>query len=213
MDRPIKQRLLIVITSDRGLAGAYNSNTIRRMIAEIKADRDKGIKKLRAKVISGKLKKAQITNRGYNKFLTLSGEVTVAVDEEKVKEDRYWDGLKGYVTSTVLDPKEVIEHYSHLWQIEKAFRISKTDLRVRPIFHYKRRRIEAHMCIAFVAYSIWKELERLLGKNEICMSPRRAADLTHTIYEIEYTLPQSKKTERKVLAMDSEQQQLFGVLN
>jgi F-type H+-transporting ATPase subunit gamma len=44
VERPIKQRLLIVITSDRGLAGAYNSNTIRRMIAEIKADRDKGIK-------------------------------------------------------------------------------------------------------------------------------------------------------------------------
>ena len=175
-------------------------------------NRDKGVKKLRGKVMSGKLGKAQITNRGYNKFLTLSGEVTVAVDEEKVKADTLWDGLKGYVTSTVLDPKEVIEHYSHLWQIEKAFRISKTDLRIRPIFHYKRRRIEAHMCIAFVAYAIWKELERLLGKSGICMSPRRAADLTHTIYEIEYTLPQSKKTERKVLAMDSEQQQLFDVL-
>ena len=101
------------------------------------------------------------------------------------------------MTSTVLAPKEVIEHYSHLWQIEKAFRISKTDLRIRPIFHYKRRRIEAHMCIAFVAYAIWKELERLLDKNGICMSPRRAADLTHTIYEIEYTLPQSKRPNAK----------------
>lgn len=176
-------------------------------------NRDKGLKKLRAKVISGKLGKAQITNRGYNRFLVLSGEVTVAVDEEKVKGDTLWDGLKGYVTSTVLAPKEVIEHYGHLWQIEKAFRISKTDLRIRPIFHYKRRRIEAHICIAFVAYAIWKELERLLGKSGICMSPRRAADLTHTIYEIEYTLPQSKKIERKILAMDAEQQLLFGVLH
>jgi F-type H+-transporting ATPase subunit gamma len=44
MARPIKNRLLVVITSDRGLAGAYNSNVIRRMISEARADRDKGIK-------------------------------------------------------------------------------------------------------------------------------------------------------------------------
>lgn len=43
-DRPVKNRLLIVITSDRGLAGAYNSNVIRRMISESRADRDKGVK-------------------------------------------------------------------------------------------------------------------------------------------------------------------------
>src|SRR3990170_2032505 len=176
-------------------------------------NRQKGLKKLRAKVASGKLTKTQITNRGYNKFLTLPGEVTVAVDEEKVTEDERWDGLKGYVTSTKLDATEVIEHYGHLWQIEKAFRISKTDLRIRPIFHYKRRRIEAHLCIAFVAYSLWKELERLLDKSGISMSPRRAADLTHTIYELEYTLPQSKKAKRRVLAMDGEQQLLYAAIH
>jgi F-type H+-transporting ATPase subunit gamma len=43
-ERPVKDRLLIVITSDRGLAGAYNSNVIRRMIQEVKADREQGIK-------------------------------------------------------------------------------------------------------------------------------------------------------------------------
>lgn len=192
-------RLIISHSDKRARKDAYN--------------RQKGLKKLRAKVASGKLGKAQITNRGYNKFLTLSGEVTVAVDEEKVKEDARWDGLKGYVTSTALTATEVIEHYGHLWQIEKAFRISKTDLRIRPIFHYKRRRIEAHLCIAFVAYAIWKELERLLEKSGTCMSPRRAADLTHTMYELEYTLPQSKKLKRRVLAMDPEQQLLYAAIH
>jgi F-type H+-transporting ATPase subunit gamma len=43
-ERPVKRRLLIVITSDRGLAGAYNSNVVRRMVTELKADRDNGIK-------------------------------------------------------------------------------------------------------------------------------------------------------------------------
>ncbi len=176
-------------------------------------NREKGLKKLRVKVASGKLTKTQITNRGYNKFLTLSGEITVAVNEERVKSDEAWDGLKGYVTSTTIDPVEVIAHYGQLWQIEKAFRISKTDLRVRPIYHYKRRRIEAHLCIAFTAYSIWKELERLLDEHKISMSPRRAAELTQTMYELTYTLPHSKRRETKILKMDDEQQKLYQVIH
>src|SRR3989344_5331106 len=148
-------------------------------------NRDKGIKKLRANVARGKLTKASITNRGYNKFLSLTGEVSVTIDDAKIAEDVRWDGLKGYVTNTKLSREKIVEHYGHLWQIEKAFRVSKSDLRVRPIFHRKRRRIEAHLCIAFVAYSVWKELELLLKKQGVDMTPTRAADLTHTMYAIE----------------------------
>lgn len=55
-----------------------------------------------------------------------------------------------------------IDNYKHLWKIEKAFRIAKTDLKIRPIYHQLQRRMEAHICIAFVAYKIYKELERQL---------------------------------------------------
>mgnify|MGYP001562726211 FL=1 len=174
--------------------------------------RDKGLKKLRTAIQSGRLTKEHLNNRGYNRFLAMEGEVAVSVHEERVADDTRWDGLKGYVTNTLLSPSSVIEQYGHLWQIEKAFRVSKTDLRVRPIFHRLRRRIEAHLCIAFVAYAIWKELERLLKTHGVPMSPTRAAELTHTMYEIEYTLPQSKKLKRKTLAMDGEQQTLYGVI-
>lgn len=193
--REDKTRLVVTFSQKRRRKDAYN--------------RERGVEKLRKRLASGKLAKAHITNRGYNKFLTLDGEVCVTIDNEKVVADERWDGLKGYVTNTTLSGEEVIEHYGHLWQIEKAFRISKTDLRVRPIFHYKRRRIEAHLCIAFVAYCIWKELERLLKQKHVDMSPRRAADLTQTIYEITYTLPQSKKTKNKLLTMSEEQQILY----
>lgn len=192
-------RLIISHSDKRARKDAYN--------------REKGLKKLRAKVASGKLGKAQITNRGYNKFLTLSGEVTVAVNEEKVKEDARWDGLKGYVTSTALAATEVIEHYGHLWQIEKAFRISKTDLRIRPIFHYKRRRIEAHLCISFVAYAIWKELERLLKYQSINMSPRRAGELTQNMYELVYQAHDDVTTQSVLLHMDEEQQLLYNAIS
>lgn len=176
-------------------------------------NREKGVEKLRKRIASGKLVKAHITNRGYNKFLTLDGEVSVTIDNAKITDDARWDGLKGYVTNTTLPRKKIVEHYGHLWQIEKAFRISKTDLRIRPIHHYKRRRIEAHLCVAFTAYSIWKELERLLKEKEITMSPKRAGELTHTMYELQYTLPHSKKREQTILEMDDEQRLLYNVIH
>ena len=105
-------------------------------------------------------------------------------------------------------PTRVGKLPGHLWQIECAFRISKTDLRIRPIFHYRQRRIEAHVCIAFVAYTIYKETERLLQVHGIAMSATRAAELTQTMYELEYTLPGEAEHQRTMLQLDDEQRLL-----
>lgn len=192
-------RLIVTYTDRRARKDAHN--------------RERGLKKLRKSVKTGRLTKDSINNRGYNKFLTLDGEVTVAIDEEKVKEDARWDGLKGYVTNSRLSPQKVTENYAQLWQIEKAFRISKTDLRIRPVHHYRRKRIEAHICIAFVAYAVWKELERQLERHGVRMSARRAAELTHTMYELEYTLPHAKRREKRILKLDAEQQLLHTAVH
>jgi hypothetical protein len=177
------------------------------------ANRQKGVKKLRDQVRSGRLSKESINNRGYNRFLTIHGEASVVIDEDKIKADEKWDGLKGYVTNTHFSAEQVAANYVHLWQIERAFRISKTDLRVRPIHHYLRRRIEAHICIAFVAYTIYKELEHLLRKNHVSMSSKRAAELTHTMYQLEYSLPGSGERKRQLLKMDAEQRLLYDVIH
>jgi len=126
-----------------------------------KRNREKGLKRLEKKVDSGKLSKKHINNRVYNKYLQLTGEVQISIDYEKFEADRVWDGLKGYVTNSKLSKVQVIEHYNQLWHVEKAFRISKTDLRIRPIYHRLKRRIEAHICICFAAYTFYKEVERL----------------------------------------------------
>lgn len=173
------------------------------------SNREKGIRKLRLRVKTGKLTKDSINNRGYNKFLTLTGDVAITIDEEKVQAEGVWDGLKGYVTNTRLGPKRIVENYSHLWQIEKAFRISKTDLRVRPIHHHKERRIKAHICIAFVAYALYKELERQLQRKKIALSAQRAIELTQTIYELTITLPDSQKEESVVVDLTDDQSTLI----
>lgn len=175
-------------------------------------NRRRGVRKLKQRIKFGRLTKKSINNRGYNKFLNIQGEAKIVLDEEKIKEDERWDGLKGYVTNTRYSARKVADNYVHLWQIEKAFRISKTDLRVRPIYHYRKHRIEAHICISFVAYTIYKELEKLLKRQGISMSPKRAGELTHTMYQMTYTLPQSKKKMETIFKMDAEQQSLYDAV-
>jgi len=177
-----------------------------------KHNREKGLKKLRQQIQYGKLTKQHINNRGYNKFLTISGKVKIAIDEEKIKADERWDGLKGYITNTKLSVDNVVKNYTQLWQIEKAFRISKTDLRVRPIYHRLKRRIEAHICIAFTAYAIYKELERLLNNHQAGFSAARAIELTQNMYEMAYQLPNSRKQKTKYLKMDEDQLILFDII-
>lgn len=174
-------------------------------------NREKGLKRLEKRVRNGKLNKDHINNRGYNKYLKLEGEASVSIDYEKYQADSVWDGLKGYVTNTKLPRDEVMSHYAQLWQIEKAFRISKTDLRIRPVFHRLKTRIEAHICICFTAYMIYKELERLLMANNIKLSPEKALDQIKDIKQLKYMLPKTKQVKTKILKPSEEQKALLNM--
>jgi len=199
-----------IITKDKqtSLIIGYSDKRARKD----KYNREKGLKRLEKKLKSGRLTKQHINNRGYNKYLKLKGEINIKIDYQKFEADSQWDGLKGYLTNTKLNPKTIITHYSNLWQIEKAFRISKTDLRVRPMYHYRRRRIEAHLSITFAAYAVYKELERLLRRHRNFISPNKAAKLTHTMYQLKYTLPESLKQEKQIFQMDYDQKKLVKIV-
>lgn len=190
-------RLIISFSSKR----AYND----------RKNREKGLKRLEKKVKAGKLTKEHINNRGYNKYLKLSGEVTIAIDYEKYEADGVWDGLKGYVTNTHQTKNQVIENYSQLWLVEKAFRISKTDLRIRPIYHRLKDRIEAHICVCFTAYAIYKELERILKKNNIGLSAEKAIEQIKEIQQLQYVLPKSREVKTKILQPSQLQARLIDM--
>lgn len=161
---------------------------------------------------NGKLDKNSINNRGYNKYLKLESEVKVAIDYRKYEMDAKWDGLKGYLTNTDMNPNEVIGAYGDLWQIEKAFRISKTDIRVRPIYHRIPKRIRTHICICFVSYAVFKELERLLKIKKVAFSANRAVELTKNMYQIRVFLPESKTYTTVPLKPTDEQQELISAI-
>jgi transposase len=90
--------------------------------------------------------------------------------------------------------------------------MSKSDLEIRPIYHFTRRRIEAHISISFVAYSIYKELERLLYKYEAPFSVKKAREIIHNIYQLEIILPDSNVKEKILLQMDEEQKFLLNII-
>lgn len=192
-------RLIVNYSDSRAAKDAYN--------------RKRGLTRLEKQIRRGRLTKSNINNRGYNKYLKLTGDVIIEIDYDKFNNDKEWDGLKGYVTNTKLTDKEVIENYKNLWHIEKAFRMSKTDLRIRPIYHRLQNRIEAHICISFTAYCVYKDMERVLYEQNSSLSLKRAAELTHNMYQITYTLPDSKHTKSKLLNMDEEQTELYRIIN
>jgi transposase len=216
----IKEMILADQYSD-GVLKSYQKTEKSRVIVHYSDNRAKkdeynrtrGLMRLEKKIKAGKLTKSSINNKGYNKYLKLTGEVEITIDYNKYQQDNVWDGLKGYVTNTKLTDKEVLENYRHLWNIEKAFRMSKTDLRIRPIYHRLQRRIEAHICISFTAYCIYKELERVLYEKKSTISLRQAAELTHTIYQLKYTLPESKLEKSILLKMDEMQTELCQIID
>lgn len=187
-------RLIITYSDDRARKDRYN--------------REKGLRKLEKQIRSGRLTKANINNRGYNKFLKLEGEVTVAINREKLAQDERWDGLKGYLTNATISKDKIIENYQQLWQIEKSFRVAKSELKIRPVYHRLQRRIEAHICISFVAYKVYKELERQLHERKASISANTAIEIAENIFEIEVDVPETKAKVKRLLLLSEEQRYL-----
>jgi transposase len=172
------------------------------------SNRERGLKRLEKSLKAGKLTKSNINNRGYNKYLKMEGEIKIDIDYEKFKNDSTWDGLKGYITNTTLSGAEVIDNYNNLWKIEKAFRISKTDLKIRPIYHRLHERIEAHICISFVSYLLHKELETALIKSNSGISINKAVRAINKMYEIVID-----KNRRILLKNNETQQNIIDLVN
>ncbi len=74
-------------------------------------------------------------------------------------------GIKGYVTNLAVPDEQVITSYHQLWHVEQSFRMSKSDLKARPIFHHKRDSIEAHLTVVLAALAIGKLIENSAGMS------------------------------------------------
>jgi hypothetical protein len=141
-------------SSSRRLIVTYSDKRAQRH----RQNRDRTIRRLRARLARGDVvKKSKYVNLDLD-----NPKLTGSIDETKVKADARFDGLRGYVTNTKLSIDEVVANYGNLWQVEKSFRMSKTDLKARPTFHYKRQRILAHLTICVAALAVLREFNQKL---------------------------------------------------
>ena len=215
---PIKNQILALNLDDKHYSELQREDGLRIVVqysasraSNDAKNRNKGMERLKKLLASGKLTKKHINNKGYNKYLKLEGEIKVVIDEEKFIDDSKWDGLKGYLTNTKIDAQTVMDYYRQLWQIERTFRITKTDLKIRPIYHFRKRRIEAHICIAFAACKLYKELERKLKELGSSLSVEKAIEIMKTIYGLVIKLPQSKQQKIMLLDKNKEQKELLSL--
>mgnify|MGYP001575403385 CR=1 FL=1 len=120
-----------------------------------KRDRDKQIEKAKLKIHGS-------TATSSTKFVKVTKKAAYTLNAQLIEKAELMEGIKGYYTNLNLeftDPKLVIDRYHDLWHVEKAFRMAKTDLLARPIYHYKKKSIETHLLIVFISLCLGRSLE------------------------------------------------------
>ena len=152
------RRLLLNYTEKRARKDAY--------------DRQKALTKLQKKINKSKNPESFISNTSHRKYLKIENQQSVVIDEEKIKYAEQWDGLHGVITnSSDLLINEAFEQYRGLWQIEESFRLTKHDLRVRPVYHWTPKRIQAHLAICFMALVCIRHLSYRVKLQHQPLSP------------------------------------------
>ncbi|MEK7536162.1 MAG: transposase, partial [Patescibacteria group bacterium] len=93
------------------------------------------------------------------RFLKKSEDQKYIINQDLILKSEKLEGIKGYITNTKLTKKEIIEKYHNLWKIENCFRVTKSDLEARPIFHHLDETIKAHLIIVFAGLAITRLIE------------------------------------------------------
>jgi transposase len=147
-----------------------------------KADRERLVEK--AKELLKEPARIRASNRrGSKRFILEKGEKEeYCLNEEAIAADEKFDGYYAIQTSLLdLKAEKVLEAYHTLWKIEESFRIMKSTLEVRPIFHWTERRIKGHFVVCFLAFLLERTLEYKLKMNGIMMSPNKIREALNSM--------------------------------
>lgn len=142
--------------------------------AKDKSDRLKQVAKAKSVIANP----SRATNRF--RFVKTDGQ-TISLNDDLVTKAEKLEGIKGYLTNTNLPEQTIIDRYHDLWRIENSFRLTKSDLEARPIFHRLDETIKAHLVIVFAGLAIAKYLEINLGMSIERILHVASQILTHTI--------------------------------
>jgi transposase len=113
-------------------------------------------------------------------------EFSFKLKRKELKKAYRNDGI--YLIRTNLheeDPEKLWEQYIQLTEVESAFRTLKSDVGLRPVYHWTEKRVEAHVMLAFLAYAMWVCLKWTLKSVATGLSPRQVIELFHSIQLVE----------------------------
>jgi transposase len=151
-------------------------------------DRERLLEKLKKKISCSDESSVKnvISNGGYKKYLKVSIGSSLELNEEAIEKDAEWDGFHGIAVSNSsgLTAEQALSRYRDLWHVEEAFRVAKSTLKTRPIFHWVPHRIKAHVLLCFINLFFERFLELLLRKKNFKLTPdriRQALSQVHTI--------------------------------
>ena len=157
-----------------------------------KHDRDKQIQKLEKKLKKKSNIKELITGYGTKKYLKVEGNGRLALNDVTIQEAESWDGLHGLITNAKeISTLEAIGFYKELWMIEEAFRLHKTDLSIRPVYHFKESRVKAHVAILFASFCLMKQLHYRVKLRYKQLSPER---IKEELLSVQASVLYDKKT-------------------
>ena len=162
---------------NRRLCVSYSS----KRAAKDAKDRERLVNKLKKKLESCKNIKRLINKNGYLKYSEITGQAIAVVNEEKITEDSKWDGLHAVITNQPFCDIGIYNSYRRLWVIEESFRMNKHNLKMRPIYHFTPKRIQAHILICYMVFTLIRHLQFRLQQIEQGMSVNRIIDAVRDI--------------------------------
>lgn len=179
---------------------------------------EKGVEKLSKQTEKGTLKERYIAERRIGRLLErnshaaslydISVEETGTGKEKRLqirvrRKKKHSDWASHTAGSYLLrtnwpeqNPRELWKTYIQLTQVEDAFRISKSDLCIRPIYHQRQDRTQAHILVCFLALVLWRTLQQWMSASGLGAAPRKLLEELHEIRSLDVLLPTREKTLR-----------------
>jgi len=153
-----------------------------------RADRQRLIDKAR-KLLENPSSIKSSNKRGGKKYINADGKTSYNLNNAAIEKDSRFDGYYGIQTSEKeMSADQITEAYHTLWKIEESFRIVKSSLEVRPVFHWKPERIHGHFMVCFLAFMMERRLETLLNEAGIENSPETIKEALNAMLLAKVTL-------------------------
>ena len=157
---------------------SYKGRSIIATYSEKRKDKDQRDRERKLEKAELLLKRpSELKKKAQHFFLKTDDDSHYQIDEEKIKRNARFDGFLAIAyNATTLTEQQVLDHYHHLYQIEHSFRTFKSYLETRPMFHWNTKRIQGHICLCYMAYSLLSQLKIRLDRKGTKMTEQQIRD-------------------------------------